>query len=268
MKTIVYGVTNWDDEEEFKIECPLCNKKNNLIEWYNRIVSFIPNIEHFFLTTGTYSDPSLNPLPIPVYQIPFFKVFPYSAQNNYFRVGFMTGIWKSLLEAPDFDLLIHIQTTRMIGTDLTPLIEEFMSREEQLMAMRFTSGVNREDDIKGIDVGFMAMKREAALMYAVGGRRFSCDNNPEPMNCEDEAYLMFNESWMTLWPDIPTPKQHDLTYKSGFSKEELSEYRGRESWYEITDVDYFKSLPIIATGKHVDHDFYQAWLNANPYEKK
>lgn len=265
MKIIVYGVTNWDSSEEFEKECYICNKAFNLIEWYNRNVTFIPNIHHMFLTTGTYSDPSLNPIPAPLYQLPFFKVLPYTAQNNYFRVGFMIGIWKALMDFPDFDLLIHVQTTRLIGKDLTPYIEEFMERDEQLMAMRFTSGKNRENDIKGIDVGFMAMKRNAALMYAVGGRRFSCDNNPSPMNCEDEAYLMFKDSWMVLWPEIPTPKQYDLTYRSGMSPEEKS---NSDSWYDITDIDYFKNLPIIANGKHVDHDFYEAWLNANPYEKQ
>lgn len=264
MKILVYGVTNWDGKEEFDDGCMHCNRGFNLIEWYNRVVTFIPNAHKVFITTGTYSDPRLNPLPVDIYQLPFIKVVPYSPQNSYFRVGFMTGIWKALLDYTDFDILFHVQCRTLLGKDLTPYLEEFMNREEQVMGLRYTSGTHHQGFTHGIDVGAMAMKRDAALMYAIGGRRFSCDNNPLPMNCETEAYLMFKDSWMKLFPEIPTVRQDDGTYHEGMNKEDPDSVP--RSLYHISDIEYFKKLPIIANGKHVNKEFYLEWLKANPYE--
>lgn len=261
MKILVYGVTNWDSAEDLDSDCRCrkCNKRDGLIEWYNRVLKFLPEPYKVFLTGGTYSDPRLNPIPVDLVQIPLLKALEYSHQNSYFRNGFMVGVWKALLDYADFDLLIHCQTTRLIGQDLSQIIGEFMVRDEQLLGPRFTSGCGRPFDESGIDVGFMAMKRNAALMYAVAGRRQSCDNYHLPMNCEKEAYLMFKNSWWNPWPSIPTLKQKDLTAHtaSDFGEEIVS-------WYDITDIEYFKKLPIIATGKHVTSDYYNEWLNANP----
>jgi len=259
MKILVYGVTHWDSEKDFESPCIKCNRRDGLIEWYNRVLRFLPEPHKTFLTAGTYSDPRLNPIPVDLVQIPLQKALNYSHQNSYYRNGFMVGIWKALLDYPDFDLLIHCQTTRLIGQDLTKIINEFMQREEQLLGPRFTSGANTKYSETGIDVGFMAMKKNAALMYAVAGRRQSCDNYFLPINCEKEAYLMFKNSWWNPWPKIPTLKQHDLTART-------AKDFGREvsTWYDITDIEYFKKLPIIATGKHVDIDYYIEWLRANP----
>jgi hypothetical protein len=259
MKIVVYGVTNWDSRQDFGRSCSKCNLEQNLIEWYNRVLKFIPGTHKLFLTTGTYSDPRLNPIPVDLIQIPFFKTLEYSPQNNYFRNGFMVGIWKALLDYADFDLLIQCQTTRIIGQDLSGILEEFMKRDEQLLAPRFTSGTNNNYNIKSIDVGFMVMKKNAALMYAVAGKRQSCDSHNSPMNCEDEAYLMFKNSWWNPWPNIPTLKQLDLTANTA------SDFGGStDSWYNITDLEYFKKMPIIAIGKHVELDYYNEWLKANP----
>jgi len=269
MKILVYGVTHWDGPEDFnKTCCIVHDKRRTHIEWYNRVCTFIPNAD-VFLTTGTYSDPRLNPLPVELIQIPFKKVFKYTHQNNFFRNGFMTGIWKALLDCPDFDLLIHCQVTRYLGTDLSGYLQEFMNRPEQLFSIRFTSGFNKQLDVKGIDVGFMAMKKNAALMYAVGGLRQSCDRSPFVMNCEEEAYLMFKTSWWNPWPQIPTVKQIDTTYnalRSG-NLHSWGESLPKKSFYDITDIDYFKKLPIIANSIHVTDTYLLEWLKANPYEK-
>lgn len=270
MKILVYGVTHWHGPQDFKKKCCIVHDKQLIHqEWYNRVSTFIPNSE-IFLTTGTYSDPSLNPLPVELVQIPFRKMIEYSLQNNFFRNGFMTGIWKALLDHPDFDLLIHCQITRYIGVDLTSYIQEFMSRPEQLFSIRFTSGFKKQLDVRGIDVGFMAMKRNAALMYAVGGLRQSCDASFYPLNCEEEAYLMFKDSWWNPWPNIPTVKQLDRTYqalKKNVMTEEMSKKLPEHSLYTITDLEYFKKLPIIASSYHVSDKYLIEWLRANPYEK-
>jgi len=262
MKIVVFGVTHWDDEKDLNSpSCPIHNKRATLIEWYNRVFSFIPNPEKVFLAAGTYSDPKLNPLPLELIQIGFKKYIRYSRQNNYFRLGFMTGIWKGLLDYPDFDLLIHVQCTRYLGRDFTPWLNEFMKREEQLMAFSLTSEppVYSDGEIyKAIDVGFMAMKKPAALMYAATGLRQCCERVVDALNCEEEAFNMFEGSWWNPYPEMPTMRQRDLAHEEGGLVEEGS------SKFEITDIDYYKSLPIIANGKHFTGEFAQAWVDANP----
>lgn len=266
MKIVVFGVTHWDNEEEFLPSCSNCNKGTMLIEWYNRVFNFIPNPHKVFLAAGSESNPALNPLPIDLYQIYFKKIFPYSNQNLYFRLGFMTGIWKALLDFPDFDLLIHVQCARYLGKDLTPYLKEFLQRDEQVMAFNLKSQIPEvagEQTWEVMDVGFMAMKKPAALMYAATGYRQSCDPNANVIAVEDEALLMFKDSWWNPFPEIPTIRQRDLAYET-LCNESFIDYNVGESRFEVTDIEYFKTLPIIANGKHVTKEFLDAWLEANP----
>jgi hypothetical protein len=266
MKIVVFGVTHWDNEKEFQTTCSNCNKTDILFEWYNRVFNFIPNPYKVFLAAGSESNPALNPLPIDLYQIYFKKIFPYSNQNLYFRLGFMTGIWKALLDFPDFDLLIHVQATRYLGKDLTPYLREFLQRDEQVMACNYKSQLPEvmEKRVWNImDIGFMAMKKPAALMYAATGYRQSCDPNLYPITAEEEALLMFKDSWWNPFPEIPTIRQRDLAYETLCENDSI-DFKVGESQFEITDIEYFKTLPIIANGKHVTKEFLDAWLAANP----
>jgi hypothetical protein len=248
MKVFVFGVTNWNDHSE------AFNQKRDLEQWYLRNNTFLPTNE-MFLTAGTYSDPRFNPLPLPLHQIGFSSPeTPYSVQNNYWRIGFQTAVWKIFLMNVAFDLAIHVQCTRLIGQDLRPLVEEFMQRDEVVMAPSFKSGCG----IDGIDVGFMAMKPVALSLYAVSGHRQSCDPNPKCMNCEEEAYEFYKDQWWNPWPNILTLKQYDRAWEA----DELNE--DKKSPYEITDLDYFCNLPIIAIGKHVSPEYQKAWMKKNP----
>ena len=106
-------------------------------------------------------------------------------------------------------------------------------------------------------------------MYAVAGLRQSCDISPFALNCEEEAFLMFKNSWWNPWPEIPTVKQIDTTYralKKNVKFENSDEIYPEKSLYDITDVDYFKKLPIIANSFHVENSYLKEWLLANPYE--
>lgn len=267
MKIIVFGTTNWDSDERFNIDCRFCNKKEELYQWYNRVFKFIPSPEKVFITAGSESDVNINPLPVDLYQIGFKKTIRHSNQNNYFRLGLMTGIWKTLLDYPDFDLLIHIQCNRLLGRNFEPWLKEFMEREEQLMAFNFKSalppGVPSKNDNCFIETGFMAMKRPAAQIYVAAGQRQCCDPNPYPFSCEEEAYSMFANSWWNPAPDILTIRQRDKAYEEVCNLEQLSIDIG-SSEMEIKDIDFFKTLPIIAAGDNLTHEFYDEWLQANP----
>lgn len=251
MKVIIFGATHWEKEEEFLRET--YNTGEILIEWYSRVFKYLPQSHKMFLTSGTSIDSKFNPLPIELIQTDFRKTIRHSNQNNYLKLAILTGIWKSILDYTDFDLLIHIQTNRFIGKNFINWIEEFMKREEQLMAFNLSSSLLEEDKQteKLIDLGFMAMKKPAALIYAIAGLRQCCESNPFPITCEGEAFRLFQNSWWNPLPEMATMRQKDNLSNS------------INSQYEITDIEKFKTLPIIAAGQHVTGEFLNAWFEAN-----
>ena len=268
MKVIVYGTSHWDNEEEIDF------KRESLNEWYKRVEKFIPGASNIFLTTGSYSDPNLNPLPCPLYQVPFFRPFVYSQQNCYFRTGFLTGIWKSLIDFSDFDILVHCQTRHLLGENMIPFLEEFIKRDEVVMSIHHTSNGG---GIKGIDVGFMAMKKPAALLYTVSAERQTCDSNPHVIGVEEEALKMFDGLWYTPWDNIPTVRQIDWPWRTCKTAQIVNnvlcsrinnfkeDYKNSEpSPLDITDIEYFKKLPFIATSYHVTDEFLNEWKKAHP----
>ena len=243
MKILVYGVTNWDDEEQAN------NQSDHLNEWHERVNCFIGDTEKVFITTGSYSDPKLNPTTCDVVQIPFFRPYPYSKQNCYFRMGFMTGIWHALMNY-DFDILIHCQCRNLIGEHLQPTLKYFNTLEDQIMSPTWSSMVGTS-----IDVGFMAMKKKAALMYCATGYRQNCDQSKTSINCEEEAYLMFNNSWFNPWPETLTCRPYDISYHH--------DSPNYPSIYDLTP-EQIKELPIIATGKHCNTQDLEQWKNNHP----
>ena len=247
MKIIVFGTTNWDSEEQFNLDCKICNKKEQLYEWYNRAFKFITNPYKVFITAGSESNTDINPLPVDLFQIGFKKTIRHSNQNNYFRLALMTGVWKTLLEYPDFDLLIHIQCNYLLGKDFGPLLSEFMQREEQLMALNFKSalpaGMQAKNNNCFIETGFMALKRPAAQIYVAAGMRQCCDPDPYPLSCEEEAYTMFANSWWNPIPDILTIRQRDRVFEEVCNSQQMAIEIG-SSEMEIKDIDYFKTLEL------------------------
>jgi len=243
MNIIVFGITNWDSPQE------VSNKETQLKEWHQRIKKFIPGVSKIFLTTGTYSDPKLCPLDCPMYQVPFIKTEPYSKNRNYFRHGFMTAIWHTLFHEPNVDLLIHCQTRNLIGEDLTPYINEFLKKEEILMAPKFSSLMGCS-----IDVSLMFLKPPAILFYSIGGYRQSLDTRKRVLNCEEEAFLMFKNSWYNPWDKILTIKQLD------------SSFLDNQTPFKIQDKNYFLSLPFIASQPpHCEKEYSEIWKKRNRY---
>lgn len=246
MKVAVFGVANWDNEEQARELAP------TLIEWEQRIRAFIPQCTELFLTTGSYSPPEFSPIDVPVYQTEMYRSLPYGVKNSYFHYGFKTGVWKKLLDN-DFDVLIHCQATRFIGRDIGDEIQQFMDSSDVIMAPRFASTVGTS-----IDVGFMCMKKPAVLYYGATGHRQSFEQHPTTINCEEEAFIMFSDRWNNPWPGMLTTKQLDISSTAGTS------FSAEQSCFTITDKEYFCTFPIIANGKHVQDDFLEAWRAANP----
>lgn len=242
MRVVVFGVTNWDDKSQAE------KQTTQLRKWEERVRAFIPNVTEVFLTCGSYSPPEFNPTDLPIHQVPMYRGAPYSVQNNYFHLGLKTGLWKKCID-DDYDLLIHCQTTRFISSAVTDALNKFMDMPELVMAPRFSSMIGTS-----IDVGFLAMKPKAVLYYCAAGHRYSLHQTNKCLNCEEEAYLLFNETWFEPFPQCITTKQLDI------SAEYDDPYN---SPFTIKRLKDFIQYPIIATGKHVEPHYLQEWEKYN-----
>jgi hypothetical protein len=237
MNVLVYGVTNWDDKSHADSESKV------LHEWYDRTSSFV-NYNDIFLSTGTYSDPEFNPLDIPVIQNNLPKTEEYGRGWNYFRNGFVTGIWSALFR-DDWDILLHNQCRILLGEDMNKHLEAFMDSPELIMAPKFSNVA-----CLAVEIGFLAMKREAALRVVTQSRRPSLYHDDHAVvNCEDEIYQLFSDSWYDPF-DIRTTRKRDWNWPE-------------ESPYHL-EMEEFLSLPLISASHHATSEEIDEWINKHP----
>ena len=234
MKIKVYGVTNWDNKEQVD---------PNLKEWYERTNAYI-KYDDIFLTTGTYSDPQYNPLPIPLIQNGLQKTRPYGKGWSYFRNGFVTGLWYCIFQ-DNCDILIHNQTRMLIGEDMNQHIEDFYNSDKLIMAPRFTNIA-----CTAVEVGFLCMKREAVIKIVSQPLRPSLCETDDIMNNEDEIYYLFKDSWYDPFFNIRTTRKRDWNYPL-------------ESPFHL-EMDEFLDLPIVSGGHHCSEDELNLWKEKHP----
>lgn len=247
MKILVYGVSNWNN-----------NTPSNQIdlnhEWYRRIIKHIPNVSKVLVTTGNYSDPSCTPFPKEVQivqnNIPFTE--PYSAKHNYFRNGFLTGVWYALLQPEPWDILCHIQTRVLIGCDLSNEFNTFTNNNKQVMCARLINSTGYT-----MEISLFAMKRQAVETYATKGYRHSFENHNSIYipTCEEEAFKLFQSSWYNPWPTVVSTRQHDFSL--------LPKNTNEHTCFEIVNECLYEQLPFISTGKHASQYFIEKWRTKN-----
>jgi hypothetical protein len=98
-----------------------------------------------------------------------------------------------------------------------------MKRKEVLMAPAFTSFIG-----SSIDVSLMFMKKSCVLTYSQTGARqnFEIFSN-ECLNCEEEAFLMFRNSWYNPWKEILSIKQFDSPFCSTIKKYAKTQFENK-----------------------------------------
>lgn len=250
MKILVYGVHHWFDKTS-------SDDIAHLREWRARIEKYIPASE-IFIATGCYSDSNITPferdIPIIQNKIPYTQ--DYSVQHNYFRNGFITGIWNALLNHHDWDVLLHIQPRVLLGVPMQDILKIFLQNEHyQVLAPNFFS-----EGTTGLEISFFGMKPGAAKIYANGGARNSFmpeKSINQSLNTEEEAYLLFHEVRYNPWPDVFTTRQIDQV-ANGFG------VTCHYSSFTMTDKQEFGKLPLISTGKHALGSYIKHWKALNP----
>jgi len=244
MKVVVFGVGNWDNKLQSDAD------KLTYNEWYNRVRCFVGD-PYTFIATGSYSEPKYNPLNVDLVQNGITKTNPYSRRWHYFRNGFQTGLWNSLLNL-DFDILFHVQCRSLLGIDMIPYLEQFNKSSKQIMAPTSKTTTSKDDPY--VEIGVMAMKPDAVRMLSTFSLRSSfCF--AKDITCEQEIRDMFRGSWYNPFPEIKTIKKRFT--QMGVDSEEMD--MSKES---------FMKLPIIAAGKHASNEDIQDWCDAHPYKLK
>jgi len=249
MNVLVYGVHHWPDRPPTKEEKDHCN------EWYHRIMAFVPGVKKVFVSTGTYSNPIHSPLPENVHLVQnnIHLTESYSRANNYFRNGFMTGIWHSLINEKNWDVLFHVQTRVLLGESLEEEMKKFFADDEMnIMAPRFTQQIGCS-----VEISITAMKPLAARKFATSGVRQSLNIYDAPdVNCEEEAYIMFNDTWFNPWQSVITTRMSDHIRK---------DKRSLPGPFMIYNESVLRSLPFISTNRtHITDDALNAWKEVHP----
>jgi len=242
-KLIVFGVTHWNSKKDVN------EQKNHLIEWYTRVKKYVPYSE-IFLTAGTYSDPAFNPLRIPIINNGIKYTQEYCIEWNYFRNGFMTGIWHAALNL-DFDVLCHIQCRNLIGEDLTQYFEDFYKRDESIMAPQWNSSKRGTC----IEVSLMAMKKPAIEKYLAGGLRPSLSPYGPLLNTEEEAFHLFDKGeWYNPFYWIKSIRKRD--------PDKWNAGRKYSQW-DVKMEDFIK-LPFVASSIHCSKEELEEWKKEHP----
>lgn len=251
MNIIVYGVDHWPDLP------PTEKKINHCKEWYDRIIKFIPYVSKVIIATGNNCNIEYSPYPkeVTIIQNNIPQTVEYSREYSYFRNGFMTGIWHTLLNEKNYNILFHIQARVLIGENLKKEIDDFMLKDNKLiMAPFYTQHIG-----SSIEISIFAMKINAIRKYATSGIRqsFNIYNAPD-VNCEEEAYIMFHDSWYNPWPDILTTRQIDTFDPRNYTKEFTTPFC-------ISNKEAFNRLPFISTyKKHVVDSYLKSWKECHP----
>lgn len=240
IKILVFGVTHWNNKNEMDKIIP------QILDWKNRIISNVGSHIKFFLTTGTYSE-GIIPIYIPVYQNKVKFTNRYNIEWNYFRNGFMTGIWKALLDYK-FDILFHIQPRILIGKSIRQELEDFWNDKNSIiMAPKLTYDYGID-----VEISMIAMKREAVETYATSALRHSLSQVPlGAFNCEKEAENLFFDRWYNPWYKVKTIRKYPMV-------------RREDCEYNLT-AEQVMELPFISTGDlHIEKEDVEEWKIKHP----
>ena len=156
MNIVVYGVHHWPNREPTQLEL------DRYREWYDRIVYNIPYISSISIATGCYSNPAHSPFPPEVNiiqnKVPYTK--EYSKEHNYFRNGFVSGVWYNLLNRDNWDVLLHIQSRVFIGDKMDKIFDDFYTMPQQVIAPNLICQAG-----SWMEISFFGMKPIAAMKY-------------------------------------------------------------------------------------------------------
>jgi hypothetical protein len=175
--------------------------------WHDR-VKFYFSPTHCFVACGTWSDPTLSPLPSPVAVVNAGVSIgaPYDVHYNQLSLCALTAAMAYALNHRDeWDLLVCLDTDALVGAvDFDALLREFLSRDETLLSPSWWDGVGGP---------LLVWKHEGAVRLL--HRRLRANlidppadaNAPKPLLPEEELAAIYKGTWWQPWPQHRTLRQ-------------------------------------------------------------
>ena len=169
--------------------------------WHERVTKFLAPT-HCFVACGTWSEPSLSPIPVPTVN----AGIPIGTDNNvwYSQLSMCAqaaAFAYALNRRNEWDLLALLDTDALIGAmDFDALIKEFLTREEILLAQSYGDGIGGP---------FFVWKHTGAVRLLHGRLRssFVPVSKKKPQLPEEELRDLYNGVWWNSHPQFTTLRQ-------------------------------------------------------------
>ncbi len=157
-----------------------------------------------FIACGTWSDPDLCPMSLPVINAGAPLTKPYEVHWWNYSLCAFTAAFAYALNKPDWNLLVLLDTDTLVGAvDFDTILREFMGRPDLMLT------ANWHDGTRSWPAGpFIAWKREGVSRWQHGRLRPNLSESPDqPMLPEEEWAKLFDGRIYNPWPDVPNVRQ-------------------------------------------------------------
>ena len=194
VKITVFSSILWKTPEEAEGFRP------ELVRWVRELRRAIGECDKF-LVSGTWSDPSLCPINVPVVNAGVEFTVPITfGLWDYAVCAGTAGFWYAFFKK-DWDVLLYTDTTVLINCDLMGHLNRFLTSGKMIMAGNW---------VKIIDNGFAAYTRRGVVHYLHRRQKANLETRRDhEMLNEDEMTRIFPESeWLNPWPDVFTRVDH------------------------------------------------------------
>lgn len=196
MRIILFALTYWHNEaDSHRFDGQWCSYQN----WLERVNRFFKPF-HVFLASGTWSDPSYNPLiNVPLINAGAPLDAPYDWHRRQYACCALSAAMAYALNRNDWDYLVTFDTDALVGdVNLPSLFAEFEKREATVMAPAWD---------KGLSGPFLAWKRRGVatmLHHRLYPNLCDPDEPARPDIPENEFAAMFHGGrWWNPWPQFP-----------------------------------------------------------------
>jgi len=196
MNVAIFCTTFWGSStEKAKSECEKINA------WSRGVSKVFPDA-YKFLSSGTYSDPSLNKTSLPMISSGAEKTQPYDYWNwCYYLCAFDSAMWYAWHNLQNYDIVIGWENDCWAnnGKEIEKALAKFMASNFLMMSPAWSGNP---------DVCWIVIKRIGIPRFLNFRRRGNLVESEHKSHlAENEIGYVFCDSWMNPWPEVETIRQ-------------------------------------------------------------
>jgi len=204
LKLWAFTMSHWNDAADAQAKG---DGLFGLRSWHERVTRYL-SPTHCFVACGTWSEPSLSPLPpsVPIINAGIQSDAPYDVHYNQLSLCAMTAAMAyALNHAKEWDLLALLDTDALIGAvDFDALIREFQQRTEIMLAQSWWDGIGGPLYVWKL-IGAIRMQHHRLRANIIA--RPDDDKAPKPLLPEEEMAAIYRGLWWNPFPEFRTLRQ-------------------------------------------------------------